>query len=309
MYTSTTRLNNIVFCYKMQTNRKYRIFKNLSYIPRKPHGFYYKPETGGTIKMEYNKDPRKSYTRNIIDPSISYKKHHDRITALTKKANGILSKNDAIHIWSFVKIMTRNILDRTHELLFSSNSYIINHEQILITALNANQVISMESFNKFKKKVKGHLTLIEEQTTFLLKHIGYYKNTILYIMKLRIQNRKTFLKISKFVRQYFNNIRSIMNNIHKNISSLMTNTNNYVTSVSNYNQKYYRIRRGSRIPSEHTKLKDKRFVMNAFNKMKNTNDRDFQVLLQMIKLSERQENSKNMELYKQIISRSNQKLP
>ena len=89
----------------------------------------------------------------------------------------------------------------------------------------------------------------------------------------------------------------------------MTNTNNYVTSVSNYNQKYYRIRRGSRIPSEHTKLKDKRFVMNAFNKMKNTNDRDFQVLLQMIKLSERQENSKNMELYKQIISRSNQKLP
>lgn len=100
----------------------------------------------------------------------------------------------------------------------------------------------------------------------------------------------------------FKNLSYIPRKPHKNISSLMTNTNNYVTSVSNYNQKYYRIRRGSRIPSEHTKLKDKRFVMNAFNKMKNTNDRDFQVLLQMIKLSERQENSKNMELYKQIMS-------
>ena len=37
--------------------------------------------------------------------------------------------------------------------------------------------------------------------------------TILDIMKFRIQNKKTYLKTSKFVNMYFVNIRSIMKDI------------------------------------------------------------------------------------------------
>jgi hypothetical protein len=292
----------------MQSIPKYRILKNLSYIPRKPHGFYYNPTTGGTIKMKYNSDPQKSYTRNVIDPYF-YQKHHDRITAITRKQDGFLTKKDAIQIWSFVKIMTRSILNRTYELLLSNKSFIINHKPYLKEILKSNEEIIMEPFKDFKKDVKGHLKTIQNQTEFMLKHLGYYKKSILYIMKLCIKNREIYLKTSHFINIYFNNIISIMTNLRKNISNIEKNTDNYVNAVSEYNQKHYRASRRTIKPSENIREKDKKKVTNAFYKLKNAGNREFKVLLQMIKLSERQENSAEMEKYKQIISRSNQKIP
>jgi len=287
---------------------RYRILKNLSYIPRKPHGFYYNPKTGGSVKLTYHPDPTRSYTRNIIDP-YHYKKQHERILDINKRADITLTKEDAIHIWSFVKLIVRNILDRTHELLLSNKSFIIEHEINLKNALNSNNTIDMELFKNFVKGVNGHLTVIDNMTSFMLNNLGYYRKKILYIMNLRIKNKNMFLKVSPFIKKYFFNIRRIIQNIKSTMIILKKDTEKYLKIVSKYNQDHFRVSKRTKKPSELLRKRDKRYVMDAFMKLKNTGDKDFRILLQMIKLSERQEHSVEMNSYKRLISRSNQRLP
>jgi hypothetical protein len=217
--------------------------------------------------------------------------------------------------------MTRSILDRTYELLLSNESFVIKHEPFLKEELELNKKpdskekkkkkteILMKPFGDFKRDVQGHLQTIKTQTKFILKHLGYYKWSILYIMKLRIDNRKTYLRLTHFIDNYFNNIRSIMTTIYTNVSNLDKHTDNYYIAISKYNQKHFRVSRKARKPSDTIKDNDKKIVLSKFYKLRNAGDKDFKVLLQMIKLSERQENSNNMKRYKNIISRSSQKLP
>lgn len=310
----------------MKTVSMDRILKNLSYVPRKPHGFY-RVQGGG--QLAYSSNPHITPTKNIFNlhaprkrkNGSTYKMYvmqHKQIASkqrefnmLKKKGEAKLTKQDAIQIWSFVKAMTRNILDRTHELLVSERSYITRHGPDLINYLASNCVIRMELFRKFQKNVNDHVKPIITQTEFFLKHIRYYRNAILDIMKMRIQGRKTYLKISKYIKQYFSNIHSIMTNVTANLSNLMKYTKEYKDTISGYHDKYCPKPVGRRIrtPSESEKAKDVKKIMKAFYKLKNSSDRNFMKLLEQIRLRERLENSANMRMYKEIISRSNQKLP
>lgn len=314
---------------------RYRILNNLSYIPRNPHGLYRIQGIPG-YHVAYSSHPRENPDRNSANLHIRYtmgdksvrtmyeiqhkqiaSKQHE-FNMLKKTGKTKLTKQDAVEIWSFVKAMTRNILDRTHELLLSEISYIRTHEQALVNYFTLNCGMNINTFErtfgKFERRVGTHLHPITKQTEFLLKHIRYYRNAILDIMKIRIQVRKTYLKISKYITQYFSNIQSIVQNINTNMVYIKNYTKYYVKTLNKYNAKYcinqgQQGRRRVRIPSESEKAKDRKNVMKAFYKLKINTDKDFKKLLELMRRRQRNETSVEMELYKKIISRSNQRLP
>jgi hypothetical protein len=200
----------------MQRLKKQRIFDNLSYIPRKPHGLYYNKITQIPGKIQYNKSPSKIISRNIIDP-FKINNYHSNIISISRKTNELLTVHDALHIWSFVKILMRNTFDRIHELILSDQSYFNSQEKYIRNQVLNKTKIDPTELRSFIRGVKGHLTVISYQSDRILEYSDIYRNLIIKIMRMRINNTQRFIKLKVFISDYFKNNKQIIRNIRNTI--------------------------------------------------------------------------------------------
>ena len=292
---------------------KHRVIKNISYIPVKPHGVYYQPYpktrpndpmvSRVNPKYFYNPNPHVSPHVNIFD-AYHYKKQHTQIKKIMSSSI-YFSKNNAIAIWSFVKLMLRTMLDRVWELFLSTGSFIKEHGKVLNNYLKVNIPVNRQTIDgikKFKQDVVAHIKTINKMSSFLFKNSYFYEKSILRILRFNIKDTTKYNQISDFIKKYFVGVRGIVQSIDINMKSIHKKVDDYTKSILEYI-------RGEHEMTNNILQRKKQILLKKFSEL-STGSVKFNELLILIKAREISNNN-HFKVFKVLTNRSisNKRLP